>query len=54
MLLRYSLNQPSAAEAVEAAVETVLDQGYLTADIWSPGTQRIGCAEMSARITAAL
>lgn len=33
MMLRYSLQQPELANAVEASVRQVLDQGYRTADI---------------------
>ena len=33
MLLRYSLNEDQAAAAIEAAVQTVLDQGLRTLDI---------------------
>jgi 3-isopropylmalate dehydrogenase len=29
MMLRYSLNQSNLAEKIEAAVTTVLDQGYV-------------------------
>jgi isocitrate/isopropylmalate dehydrogenase len=37
MMLRYSLNQSNLAEKIEAAVTTVLDQGYRTPDIASVG-----------------
>lgn len=46
MLLRYSLGQAEAADAVEAAVRRVLERGYRTADIWSEGCERVGCAGM--------
>ncbi len=46
MMLRYGLNQPAAADRIEQAVLTVLDQGYRTADIMSPGMKPVGCAEM--------
>lgn len=39
MLFRYSLDAPAAADAIEAAVNTVLDQGYRTADIVGAGAQ---------------
>ena len=42
------------ADAVEAAVARVLDNGFRTADIWSEGTCRIGCAEMGAQIALAI
>ena len=37
MMLQYALDEPRAAQAVEAAVEGVLDQGYRTADVMRPG-----------------
>ena len=52
MLLRYSFQMDLEADAVEQAVSCVLDQGFRTADIASPGTTTIGCAEMGARIAA--
>ena len=33
MMLRYSLNAPEAANAIEQAVSAVLDNGLRTADI---------------------
>ena len=52
MLLRYSFQMAAEADAVEQAVGRVLDQGFRTADIVSPGETAIGCAEMGARIAA--
>ncbi len=46
MMLRYGLNQPKAADKVEQAVATVLEKGYRTGDILSPGTQLVGCRQM--------
>ncbi|MDX2272670.1 MAG: 3-isopropylmalate dehydrogenase [Cyanobacteriota bacterium] len=54
MLLRYSLNQPAAAQAIEQAVEAVLAAGYRTGDIMSEGMQLVGCQEMGDKILAAL
>ncbi len=54
MMLRYTLAAPEAAEAIEAAVSTVLDQGLRTADIHSEGMQMVGTAEMGAAVVAAL
>src|SRR6187431_2977710 len=34
MMLRFSLNQPAAADRIESAVKSVLSAGYRTADIW--------------------
>ena len=54
MMLRFSLNQPEAAERVEAAVRQVLADGLRTADIWSPGTQRVGTRAMGDAVLAAI
>ena len=44
MLLRYSLEQHEAANAVEAAVKQVLVKGYRTSDIFDnqAGTHKVG------------
>jgi 3-isopropylmalate dehydrogenase len=54
MMLQYALRQPQAASAIEAAVESVLNQGYRTADIMGPGCTRVGTAEMGSAICTAL
>jgi 3-isopropylmalate dehydrogenase len=54
MMLQYGLDQPDAARAIEAAVETVLDQGYRTGDIMQAGCTRVGTVEMGDRICEAL
>ena len=54
MMLRFSLNQPEAAERVEAAVKRVLAQGLRTADIHSPGSRLVGTSEMGAAVLQAL
>jgi 3-isopropylmalate dehydrogenase len=54
MLMRYSLDLPQVADAIEAAVSSVLDQGCRTADIALPGEQPIGTAEMGSAVVAAL
>ncbi len=46
MLLRYSLNLDAEADAIEAAVQKVLEDGYRTVDIMSDGCQLVGCKEM--------
>ena len=45
MLLRYSLNQPEAASAIERAVQRALEEGWRTADI-SAGKPAVGTREM--------
>ena len=54
MMLRYSLSQPDAAARIEAAVRKVLAAGLRTADIHTPGTRRVGTAEMGAAVLEAL
>jgi 3-isopropylmalate dehydrogenase len=46
MMLRYGLDQPSAADSLEKAVLAVLDQGYRTGDIMSEGMTLVGCQQM--------
>ena len=54
MMLRYSLNQPEAAECIETAVKAVLAQGLRTADIHSDGCQRVSTCEMGDAVVKAL
>jgi 3-isopropylmalate dehydrogenase len=54
MMLRYALDQPVAAERIEQAVSTVLDQGYRTGDIMSEGMTLVGCQAMGDAILKAL
>jgi 3-isopropylmalate dehydrogenase len=54
MLMRYSLEKPEVATAIERAVETVLEQGLRTGDIYSEGCKRVGTAEMGDAVVAAL
>ena len=46
MMLRYSFDMMEEADAIEAAVNRALDDGYRTADIYKEGTKKVGCAEM--------
>ena len=46
MMLRYSFDLAAEADAIEAAVSRVLDAGYRTGDIFSPGCKKVGCSEM--------
>ncbi|MFM8297618.1 MAG: 3-isopropylmalate dehydrogenase [Microcystis aeruginosa] len=46
MMLKYALNQPLAAAALEKAVEKVLEFGYRTGDIFSEGMTLVGCQAM--------
>lgn len=46
MMLRYSLDLDKEADAVEAAVQQVLTDGYRTIDIMSEGCTQVGTKEM--------
>ncbi len=46
MMLRYSFNLVTEAEAIEKAVITVLEEGYRTYDIMSEGKIKVGTREM--------
>lgn len=57
MMLRYSFDMPEEAQCIERAVSAVLDEGWRTADIMTPGAsdcKTVGCAEMGRRIRNAL
>lgn len=54
MMLRFSLQQPQAADRIESAVQSVLAQGLRTADIWSEGTTKVGTREMGDAVVAAI
>lgn len=53
MMLRYSLDQSEAADAIEAAVAKVLET-YRTPDIYEDGFTKVGCDEMGDRVCEAL
>ena len=46
MMLRYSLNLDKEADAIEAAVKTVLKKGFRTVDIMSEGCTLVGTDKM--------
>jgi len=46
MMLRYSLDQPDAADSIDAAVRRVIVAGYRTADIFSEGMKKVSTREM--------
>ena len=54
MMLRYSLDEPALATRIESAVNTVLDQGVRTSDIYTPGTKKVGTAQMGDAVIQAL
>ena len=54
MMLRYGLNQPTAADKIEQAVLQVLDKGDRTGDIMSQGMNLLGCRAMGDSLIQAL
>ncbi|HBE19244.1 MAG TPA: 3-isopropylmalate dehydrogenase [Cyanobacteria bacterium UBA11149] len=54
MMLRYGLNQSQAADRIEEAVLMVLDKGYRTGDIMSPGMTQVGCRGMGEALLDAI
>ena len=52
MMLRYSFDMAEEADAIEAAVDAVLQDGCRTADDMSAGCRQLGCKEMGAAIRA--
>ena len=61
MMLRFSLNQPQAADRIESAVKDVLASGLRTPDIYAPGKSpatpsivKVGTREMGDAVVAAM
>jgi len=54
MMLRYTFNDEANAQRVENAVKKALAQGFRTADIWTEGSNKVGCAAMGDAVVAAL
>lgn len=52
MMLRYSLDENEAAETIEQAVESVLADGYRTADLYREGMKKASTMEMAEAIAA--
>ena len=50
MLLRFSLKEENAAQAIEAAVDKTLADGYRTAEIYRDGLKKVGTVEMTQAI----
>jgi len=46
MMLRYSFDLDKEADAIDAAVEKVLQEQFRTGDIMSEGCRKVGCIEM--------
>lgn len=54
MLLRYSLEEAAIAEQIEQAVDSVLAEGYRTADLYKQGLTKVSTDEMTRLIEAKL
>jgi 3-isopropylmalate dehydrogenase len=54
MMMRYTLAAPDAADAIEAAVSAVLDQGLRTPDICAPGQASVTTSAMGSAVAVAL
>ncbi len=54
MMLRYSLDEPAAADLIENAVSQALEAGLRTPDIHTPGTRQVSCREMGEAVAAFL
>lgn len=52
MMLRYSFDMAEEADAIEAAVNQVLDDGYRTGDIMQDGCKKVTCTEMGDQVAA--
>ena len=46
MMLKYSFDMAEESEAIEKAVDAVLNQGYRTGDIMSEGKTLVSCSQM--------
>ena len=54
MLLRYSLGEEEAAQAIEKAVDSALDKGWRTADLWREGFKKATTEEMTKAVIECL
>ena len=54
MMLKYSFNLLKEADAIEKAVEKVLEEGYRTGDIYTEGTKKVGTTEKGDLIASRL
>lgn len=51
MMLRYSFDMAKEADAIEDAVNKVLDDGFRTGDIMRDGCKKVTCSEMGDLVT---
>lgn len=54
MMMRYTFERADVAQVIEDAVESVLEQGLRTGDIYTEGTTKVGCDAMGDAVVAAL
>ena len=54
MMLRYSFDMAKEADAIENAVNRVLDDGYRTGDIMQDGCKKVTCTEMGTLVAERL
>ena len=54
MMLRIGLKESDAARSLEEAVQSVLDTGIRTSDLWSEGCTSVGCQGMGSKLVDAL
>ena len=54
MMLRYAFNEGAAADAIESAVNKVLDSGKRTGDIMADGCEKLGCVAMGEALLAVI
>jgi 3-isopropylmalate dehydrogenase len=54
MMMRYTFDQPKLADAIEIAIQNVLEQGYRTADIAEPNARTVSCSGMGDMVLAVL
>lgn len=54
MMLKYSFDMDAESDAIEAAVNKVLDDGLRTGDIYSEGMTRVSCSGMGEAVAAAI
>lgn len=54
MMLKYTFEQPQAADAIEAAIAKVIDKGILTADLTDKKENAVSTEEMGSAIINAL
>ena len=54
MMLRYSFNLDAEAQAIEDAIDAVLEAGLRTGDIAKQNEQSISCTEMGDAIAKAI